>query len=186
VIAYLLFPSFLLATLIELIFEMRLSKHNSEKLLQQGAVEYAAGTLPFMAGLYVLMYVGAIAEFFFLKRPIPVSWFAGFLLLYVAAKALKFWAVHTLGRYWTMKVLIVPGTKTVDSGPYRWVRHPNYVAVLMEIAGTTLPGKALWTCLGVLVLFSFVLYHRIRLEEEALTRQTDYSGAMGKKRRFVP
>lgn len=181
-----LFPAFLLFTLIELIFEVKLSNRNSRKLQQQGAVEVCHGTLPLMTALYVLMYVGAVFEFFYFKRDVSTTWFAGFVAIYAAAKALKFWAVASLGPFWTMRVLVVPGAKAVVTGPYRWIRHPNYVAVLMEIAGTTLPGKAVWTCLTVLVLFCIVLYHRIRREEEALTGHTDYSGSMSGKRRFVP
>lgn len=181
-----LFPTFLILTLVELVFEVRLSKRNSENLQKQGAREIAPGTLPLMTALYMLMYAGAICEFAWLRKSISIPQFAGFAGLYVLAKALKYWSVKSLGPYWTMKVLIVPGTRVVVSGPYRWIRHPNYVAVLMEIAGTTLSGRAYITCLGVLVLFAFVLYHRIRREEEALAGYTDYSGNMAGKRRFVP
>lgn len=181
-----LFPIFLILTLIELGFEVRLSRRNSKNLLKQGAREIAPGTLPLMTALYVLMYAGAICEFLWLRKSISVPVFCGFGVLYAGAKALKYWAVKSLGPFWTMKVLIVPGSHAVVSGPYRWIRHPNYVAVLMEIAGTTLSGKAYITCLGVLVLFSIVLYHRIRREEEALAGYTDYSGSMAGKRRFVP
>ena len=179
-----LFPAFLLLSLVELIFEVRLSRRNSAELVKQGAIQIAPATLPIMTALYVLMYVGAFAEFFYGKREIPWIWFTGFVALYLAAKALKFWAVSSLGPYWTMKVLVVPGSKTVTAGPYRWIRHPNYAAVLMEIAGTTLPGKALWTCVLVLALFCGVLYYRIRSEENALAGHTDYSKSMARKRRF--
>lgn len=179
-----LFPAFLLLSLVELIFEVRLSRRNSAALVKQGAVEAAPATLPIMTGLYVLMYIGALAEYIYMKREIPWVWFSGFVALYLAAKALKFWAVSSLGPCWTMKVLVVPGSKAVTTGPYRWIRHPNYWAVLMEIAGTTLPGKALWTCALVLALFCGVLYYRIRSEENALAGHTDYSKSMAGKRRF--
>lgn len=181
-----LFPIFLVLSLAELIFELGLSRRNSAALVARGAVEVAPRTLPVMTALYVLMYAGAWTEYVYLRKPVPASWFAGFAALYLAAKVLKFWAVTSLGPYWTMKVLVVPGARAVTSGPYRWIRHPNYIAVLMEIAGTTLPGKAFWTCSVVLALFCAVLYYRIRSEENALSGHTDYSDSMAMKRRFLP
>lgn len=181
-----LYPVFLLCTLIELMFEIRLSRRNSTELLRQGAKEIAPGILRIMIGLYVLIYIGSVIEYYISHSSVTLSWFAGFLGLYAAAKALKFWAVSSLGRFWTMRVLVVPGSSAVTTGPYRWIRHPNYVAVLGEIAGTTLPGRAVWTCLTVLALFGVALYYRIRSEEKALADCTDYSRSMAAKRRFLP
>ncbi|HSP07335.1 MAG TPA: hypothetical protein VLR94_09165, partial [Acidobacteriota bacterium] len=98
-----LFPAFLLLSLVELIFEVRLSRRNSAELVKRGAVEAAPATLPIMTALYVLMYVGALAESIYMKREIPWVWFSCFAALYLAAKALKLWAVSSLGPYWTMK-----------------------------------------------------------------------------------
>ena len=182
----LLFPAFLLVSIVELIFEVRLSRRNSAALVRQGALNVAPRTLPIMTALYVLMYAGTWLEYLYLRMPVSLSWFAGAGAVYIAAKLLKFWAVRSLGPYWTMKVLVLPGSKTVTTGPYRWIRHPNYVAVLMEIAGTTLAGRAFWTCMTVLALFCVVLYYRIRVEEDTLAGHTDYANSMTMKRRFLP
>jgi methyltransferase len=92
---------------------------------------------------------------------------AGAMLL-VAAKAIKFWAIATLGRRWTYRVLVLPGAPLVASGPYRFVRHPNYVGVVGElIAMALLSGARITGPLAVLV-FGWLLVRRIAAEERAL------------------
>ena len=177
---------FLAITALELGYEVRVSRRNSAELLRRGAVDVAPAILPLMTTLYAAMYAGAALEFHLRGGILSPLTFAAFLALYVAGKGLKFWAVTSLGGYWTMKVLVVPGSKVVTRGPYRYVRHPNYIAVLMEIAGTTLAGNAWITCAVILALFSIVLYYRIRSEEQALAGHTDYTEAMAAKRRFLP
>lgn len=181
-----LYPIFLLIALIEMLGEIRISAGNSARLLQEGAVDVAPAILPIMAVIFVLMYTGSFLEYFLMSRDVSMWWFTIFLGVFLSAKGLKFWAVSALGRYWTMKVLIVPESKVITTGPYRWIRHPNYVAVLMEIAGTTLTGKNFITFAFVFVSFAIVLYCRIRVEEKALLKNTNYSEEMISRRRFLP
>jgi methyltransferase len=177
---------FLAASLVELGFEVAISRRNSAALIRKGARDIAPWILPIMSAIYVLMYAGSAAEFYFLRDPVSFSWLVGFLMLYIVAKALKFWAISSLGEFWTMKVLVVPGSTVVTRGPYRYVRHPNYIAVMAEIVATTMAGRCWITCVSILVLFSTVLYYRIRSEEDALAGHTDYSRSMAARRRFLP
>jgi methyltransferase len=80
----------------------------------------------------------------------------------------------------------LPQGKTVSRGPYRWIRHPNYVAVLLEIAATCLLGKCFLTFFIIAGSFAVVLWWRIRAEEKALRKYTDYSTNMSAKGRFLP
>jgi methyltransferase len=177
---------FLAVTALEILFETWISARNSRALLQRGAVEIAPLLLPVMAFLYALMYFGSLAEYLLIPKQLSISWILVFALLYCFAKLLKFWAIASLGSYWTMRVLIMPQSAVVTTGPYRWIRHPNYVAVLLEIAATTLIGKSFLTFLVVIVLFSVTLVFRIQQEEAALKKYTDYAGRMGVRRRFLP
>jgi methyltransferase len=177
---------FLLFNFLEMIGETLLSARNSRDLLRRGAIEIGPALLPVMAVLYVLMYIGSLLEFLGHSRSISVVWASIFVLLYCLAKALKFWAIGSLGRFWTMRVLIVPDSTVVKTGPYKWIRHPNYIAVLMEIAATTLLGKCFLTFVVVIILFSVTLVFRIRGEEEGLERHTNYGDTMTVRNRFIP
>ncbi|HET6266648.1 MAG TPA: isoprenylcysteine carboxylmethyltransferase family protein [Acidobacteriota bacterium] len=181
-----LYLAFLVLNAIEMLYEVRVSQRNSAALLAQGAIEIAPKILPVMTALYLLMYAGSFSEYWFFARPISALWAASYFSLFCAAKLLKFWSVRSLGKFWTMRVLVVPGSHAVTSGPYRWMRHPNYLAVLMEIAATTLLGKCIITCAIVLISFAATLVFRIRSEEAALIRYTDYRTAMPDLRRLAP
>jgi methyltransferase len=177
---------FLVFNLLEILFEAWISARNSRELIKKGAVEIAPHLLPIMIGIYAIMYIGSWLEFLWFPRENSLLWIVGFGLLFCAAKALKFWAVSSLGPFWTMRVLILPESNVVTSGPYRWIRHPNYVAVLSEIAATPLIAKCYFTFAVVIILFSVTLALRIRKEEAALKEHTNYGDQMIVRRRFLP
>jgi len=97
---------------------------------------------------------------------LPVA-VAGVLVL-AASKALKFWAIGSLGLNWTFRVLVRPGSQLVTSGPYRYLRHPNYLAIIGELLGMALLVGAPMTGLASLVGFGLLLRKRIEVEEQAL------------------
>ena len=88
--------------------------------------------------------------------------------VFVAAKAIKYWVIATLGSRWTFRVLVPPGSARTVRGLYRWIDHPNYVAVELELAGTAIAMHALLTGPIAVVVFAFVLRQRVRVEEKAL------------------
>ena len=181
-----LYPLFLLLAAIEMLAELRISIRNSTRLSKKGAIEIDPWILPLMAFLYVLMFVGSLLEYLLIPKAISLVWALLFGGLFLLAKSLKFWAVAALGPFWTMKLLVLPGSSVVTAGPYRWIRHPNYSAVLLEIAGITLLGKSYLTFCVVFLSFSIILYHRIRSEEDALRKHTDYADQLVSKGRFLP
>jgi methyltransferase len=182
----LIYPAVLVILFIEALFEVAISKRNSTALIKKGAIDIAPHLLPWMASVYGIKFCGSLTEYFLTKPVLTPAWLIFFGALVIAAKILKFWAISTLGQYWSMKVLILPGTQTVSGGPYRWIRHPNYVAVVTEVIAIPLMGKAFITAMIVTILFSILLYLRIKAEEQALIQYTDYSKTMGDKRRFIP
>jgi methyltransferase len=90
------------------------------------------------------------------------------LAVFVAAKALKFWAIASLGRRWSYGVMVLPGQPLVESGPYRWLRHPNYVAVVGELIGMALLVGARVTGPVATMFFGSLLWRRIAAEERAI------------------
>jgi len=89
-------------------------------------------------------------------------------LVFVAAKALKWWAILSLGRFWTFRVIVVPGATLVAAGPYRFFRHPNYIGVMGELAGVALMTGALLSGVGGIATFGGLVLKSISLEERAL------------------
>jgi methyltransferase len=105
------------------------------------------------------------------RGPAPRTALLTGLVVFGLAKALKLWAITTLGERWSFRVLVLPGRSLITTGPYRWMRHPNYLAVIGEILGVALIVWALVT--GPLAVFGFgaLLRSRIAIEERALGQQ---------------
>ena len=147
-----------------LLAEWWVSASHARLLRGRGAVEPPDDVHAVMAVAYPAVFVAALLEG--AGRGVPLA--AGGLVLLVAAKALKYWAAATLGDRWTFKVLVVPGEPLVAAGPYRWLRHPNYVAVVGEILGVAWLVSAPVAGLVGLGCFGWLLRRRIRVEERAL------------------
>jgi methyltransferase len=155
------------AALLVMLGELFLSRRNEHALRTRGAVEPRNDVHRTMAWVYPLSFVFAGAEGALSGRIPGATTLVG-LALFAAAKALKYWAIRSLGPRWTFRVLVPPGAPLVTRGPYRWLRHPNYVAVLGELAGfAMLVGGPVTGCLSV-AAFSFLLWRRIQVEEQAL------------------
>ena len=90
------------------------------------------------------------------------------IAVFLAGKLLKWWAILSLGRFWSFRVLVLPGAPLVTSGPYRLMRHPNYVGLMGEIAGVALMMRAPFTGVVSAVVFGALLVARIRVEERLL------------------
>ena len=150
--------------------ELVVARRNESALLTRGAVIPRGDVWFGMATVYPLAFVLMGVEG--LRWPPGGSggpnWFAAGLLLLVASKALKYWAVWTLGERWTFRILVLPGAPLVAAGPYRYVTHPNYIAVVGELVGTAMMMRARITGPAMTVLFGFVLWARIRFENRVL------------------
>jgi methyltransferase len=144
--------------------ELALARRNTKALLARGGVEIGARHYP----LIVLLH-GAwlVAILWFLPRPAPLNWIM--LAVFVVLQGLRVWVLASLGPYWTTRIISLPGAPLVASGPYRYVRHPNYLVVAGEIAVLPLVfGEPM-----VAVVFSLanagLLAWRIRQEETGLS-----------------
>jgi methyltransferase len=147
--------------------EARRAARNEQAQLARGGVEPPGDVYNLMRLVYPLAFVAMIAEGAVRGAPQTAVLFAGALTL-AAAKALKWWAIVSLGPLWTFRVIVVPGVPLVRRGPYRWLRHPNYVAVVGEFAGVALLAGAVWAGAVSVVVFGMLLARRIAVEERAL------------------
>lgn len=145
--------------------ELAIARRNTNRLLAAGAVEYGAGHYPAIVALHALWLLSVLA---FVPADAPVCWpLLGALALLQAARA---WVVASLGRFWTTRIIVLPGMPPVRRGPYRWLRHPNYVIVAAEIALLPLAFGAWEVALAFSVANAALLWHRIRIEEAARGR----------------
>lgn len=168
----------------ERLFELWLSRRNSQRAFARGGVEVGRRHFRVMSLVHALFFASALGEVWWLGRPFSPSLGLVALTFAVAAQALRYWAIATLGERWNVRVISVPGDRPVTHGPYRWLRHPNYVAVAIELMAVPLIHGA-WLTAGTFTLLNAgVLWVRIRTEE--LSLGADYEQAFAGLPRFFP
>jgi methyltransferase len=150
--------------------ELAVSRRNLGRLRAAGGVEHGAGHYPAMVAVHVGLLLSCLAEVWLLDRP-WLPWLAATCLtLLVAAMILRLWVIATLGERWVTRVMVVPGSVPLTGGPFRWLRHPNYVAVVIEIMALPLVHSAWLTAIVCSALNAAVLTVRVRVENQALGR----------------
>lgn len=157
------------ATALERLAELVVSARNARWSFARGGVESGRGHFPPMVALHTGLLLACVVEVVVADRPfLPwLGWPA--LALVVASQGLRWWCIGTLGPRWNTRVIVVPGLPLVARGPYRWLRHPNYVAVVVE--GLALPlVHGAWVTAAAFTVLNAVLLHRFRIpaEERAL------------------
>lgn len=161
------FPVYLGVLAIQRVGELIVSARHTERLRERGAREHGGSHFPWMLALHVSFPLFLAFEVFALDaRPGP-AW-PLWLALWLVAQALRYAAVWALGERWTVKIWVLPGEPLVTRGIYRWLRHPNYVAVVLELIAAPMMFGAWRTAIVISVLNAFMLRKRIREEERAL------------------
>ena len=156
-----------IAAYLTMLGEWGLSRANERELRAQGAVEPPGDVYRTMALAYPLSFLAIGIEGALFGPPSDASLLGG-AAVFFAAKGLKFWAIASLGTRWTFRVLVPPGSPLVTRGPYLWLRHPNYLAVLGELVGFGLLLAAPFTGVVAVVGFALLIHRRIAVEERAL------------------
>ncbi len=152
----------------ERIAELVVSQRNLRWNRERGGVEFGAGHYPVMVVLHTALLVACLAEAAHREFLPALGW--PMLAVVLAAQALRWWCIATLGRQWNTRVVVVPGAGRVSGGPYRYLRHPNYVAVVAEGVALPLVHTAWITALVFTALNAALLRTRISCEDRALER----------------
>lgn len=163
-----LFTVLVLAVGLERLAELVVSKRNAAWAFERGGVESGRGHYPVMVVLHTGLLVGCLVEAWWSGRAVAPLLAWSMLALVVASQALRWWCIGALGRQWNTRVIVVPDLPLVARGPYRFLRHPNYVVVVVEGAALPLVHGAWITAVVFTVANAALLTVRIRTEERAL------------------
>jgi methyltransferase len=152
---------------VPMLFEAHRSSRNERALRAMGAHEPEGDVYALMQVAYPASFLAMIAESW-VRGTLPDAIFAAGVAVFVTAKVLKYWAIATLGWRWTFRVLVPPRSSRILAGPYRLLRHPNYVAVIGELGGMALMAHAVVTGPLAMAGFGWLMWRRVRVEERAL------------------
>ena len=174
----------LVLLVVERCVELSISRAHARRAFAQGAVETGRGHYRVMACLHTAFLLSCGLEVVLLQRPFPGA--VGFVALAVAllAQVLRYAAVLTLGERWNVRIIVWPSAPIVTGGLYRYVRHPNYVAVILELLAVPLVHGAIFTAIGFTLSNAALLVVRVREEERALG--PGYADAFRDRPRFIP
>jgi methyltransferase len=149
------------------VLELLLAKRNEQIVKSKGALEFDRDGYRYIVAMHVAFFISIVLEKFLLQRELNRFWVL-FLFIFLAAQIVRYWAISSLGIYWNTKILVVPDSRRTTKGPYRYLKHPNYVAVTVEIAVIPL----IFSCYLTSILFSIInlilIRRRIEIEENAL------------------
>lgn len=165
-----LYVAFVLATGGERIYELFVSKRNAAEAMSRGGIEYGKKHFPWMVALHTGLLLSCVVEVVVLQRPF-IPWLGWpMLAIALACQAGRYWVIHSLGRQWNTRVIVVPGAARVKTvGLYRWFTHPNYVIVAVEGIALPLIHTAWITAIAFTVLNAILLLgFRIPTENKAL------------------
>jgi methyltransferase len=178
-----LFPAVMAFLLVQRAAELVLAERNRRWVLSRGGREFDSWHYPLIVGMHILFYISLLLEWWIGSRALSTLW-PLWLALLVVAQLARVWVITSLGRFWNTRIIVLPGFEPVRTGPYRFVRHPNYLVVVVEILIVPLMFRA-WVTAAVFTLLNLTLLGlRIREEEAALSWATE--GRMKPGPRFTP
>jgi methyltransferase len=157
-------PAFIILTFVTLqrLSELVIARRNTTELLRQGAVESGASHYPVMVALHASWLIGL----WYFGWNQPVNWLL--LSFYLLLQAGRIWVLATLGPRWTTRIITIPGETLVARGPYKFIRHPNYAVVALEMPLLPLVFGLIWYAILFGLLNLAMLAWRISIEEKAL------------------
>jgi methyltransferase len=148
--------------------ELVLANRNTQKLKARGAIEIGAQHYRFIVLLHMAWLMAVL---WLIPSPLVIYW--GWIVVFLLLQAARVWVIASLGPYWTTRIISLPGVPLVKRGPYRFVRHPNYLVVAGEILALPLAFGEIWVAIVFSIVNAAVLYWRIRQEETGLVTRQD-------------
>lgn len=161
------FSIFLSFIILQRIAELIVAKRNEKIVRSKGGVEFDKDGYRVIVLMHALFLLSLVCEKALLDRTLNPLW-PFFAALFAGAQILRYWAITSLGVFWNTRILVLPNSGLVAAGPYKYFRHPNYIAVIAEIAVIPLIFSCYWTAVIFTTANLIVLRRRVRIEESAL------------------
>ncbi|MDJ0903221.1 MAG: isoprenylcysteine carboxylmethyltransferase family protein [Xenococcus sp. MO_188.B8] len=180
-----LFVGIIVAIILQRFFELRHSQRNAAYILAQGGRQHGDNFLGIVKLLQVSWWLTMIVEVWLLDRPFRPALAVCALIAIFAGQVLRYLSMRSLKWRWTLAIMTVPNEPVVDSGPYTYIRHPNWLGVILEIAGLPLIHGAYLTAIIFSVANAILMSKRIQTEEQALSENTHYASVFANKPRFL-
>lgn len=181
-----IFIGIVAAIFLQRLFELRLSQRNEVYILTQGGREHTSNYLQVVKMMQLSWLLTMIAEVLWLDRSLMPVVTTLALMATVAGQCLRYLSMRSLGRRWTLPLMTIPGTAVIDQGIYRYMRHPNWLGVVLEITAVPLIHGAYLTAILYTVVNAFLMNKRIRAEEQALSEDNNYACVFAGRPRFIP
>jgi methyltransferase len=167
------FLSLITVVIAQRLGELWIAKKNASFMLKQGAIEIGAKHYKWIVLVHVLFFFGLFIEVASGMASRPTVWWLPFSI-FIVAQAFRVWCIASLGRFWNTRIFVLPGANIVNKGPYRWMKHPNYAVVMIEILVLPLIFGAYVTAITIsLINLMVLMFIRIPAEEKALQQFTN-------------
>lgn len=180
-----MFNVFVCFIIIQRLSELVIARKNEKWMKSQGAMEYGQNHYRLMVLMHLFFFVSIIMENLIFRRGISPIW-PLFLAVFILLQFGRVWVIASLGRYWNTKIIVLPNADVVRKGPYRFIKHPNYIVVTLELIVIPMLVGAYLTAFLFTILNIAMLSIRIPEEEKALKGLTEYEGIFQERNRFLP
>jgi methyltransferase len=171
---------------IERLAEVAISRRNQRKMRDQGIQKIREPHFPWLIAFHTIVLISAGTEVLFLHRPLIPVLAISMLALFVVSNLLRYWVIWLLGGLWNIQIMDSSRLGIVTTGPYRWVRHPNYTGVVLEVFSLPMIHTAWITAIVATFGYFEILRRRIAIEDRVLLANPEYRQAMSGKPRFIP
>ena len=168
------------------IVELQISRRHQKEMIARGAAKVEEPRFRWMVLLHTAVLIGAALEVVLLRRPFIPILAAVMFAIFLAANVVRWWVIRTLGNHWNVQVMDSTSLGVISSGPFRYVRHPNYAAVFAEMLSLPLIHTAWITAVVGSLAHIGVLSMRLSTEERVLLANPEYQATMANKPRFIP
>jgi methyltransferase len=179
----LIFYLFFLIIAIQRLCELIIAKRNERWMKSRGAIEFGQEHYRLIVTVHAMFFVVYFLEVTAWQTKLSVLW-PVLLSLFIVTQIIRIWALTSLGHYWNTKIIVLPQATIVKKGPYRFLKHPNYLVVTIEFIIIPMLFEAYFTAFLFTILNGIILSIRIPAEEKALNELTEYQVSLLTKKRF--